>query len=165
MSSAAITGSFCDYKFVKTRGVLQIIVEISVEQQAQAFAALGYPMPGTEIPVAIARLKDSGAALKASERRSASHADAEGSCGVSGSLPPDGKQQAMERARKRAIMHCKDPKFQQWICGLHVLRASEQNAATCLRKTIYGSRSLIATDERCYEAFLELEQEYRRCTE
>ena len=56
MSEAVISGSFADYRLVKSRSVLQLVIEIAVEQQESAFRALGYPMPGTEIPVAVARL-------------------------------------------------------------------------------------------------------------
>src|SRR5689334_3898132 len=57
MSAAAIAGVFSDYKLVRTRSVVQIIVEVPVEQQADVFAALGYPMPGQEIHVAVARMR------------------------------------------------------------------------------------------------------------
>lgn len=53
---AAIKGTFSDYKLIKTRKVIQIIVEVPVEQQAQVFAALGYPMPDSETWVGVARL-------------------------------------------------------------------------------------------------------------
>ena len=53
---AVIKGTFSDYKLIKTRKVIQIIVEVPVEQQAQVFAALGYPMPDSEAWVAVARL-------------------------------------------------------------------------------------------------------------
>lgn len=56
MSAAVIAGSFADYRLVKSRGCLQLVIEVPVEQQGAAFAALGYPLPGTEIPVAVARL-------------------------------------------------------------------------------------------------------------
>ena len=158
MTSAAITGSFCDYKFVKTRGVLQIIVEISVEQQAQAFQALGYPMPGTEIPVAIARLTDE---TFLGRRRASETIPIPPDFKVEAALaPPDAKQQAMQKARTRAIMLCKDPAFQKWL-GTDELMAARYVQTYCCEGE---SRSLIATDEKCYEAFLELEQEYRRCT-
>lgn len=58
---AAIAGSFADYRLIKSRGVLQIVVEVPVERQAEAFAALGYPVPGADIHVAVARLVSSGA--------------------------------------------------------------------------------------------------------
>ncbi len=66
MDKAVIRGTFSDYKLIKTRKVVQIIVEVPVEQQAQVFAALGFPMPDSETWVAVARL-DPEAATPAPE--------------------------------------------------------------------------------------------------
>lgn len=57
MTSAAIAGNYAEFKLVKTRGVFAITIEFAVERTAEVFAALGYPQPGTEIPVAVARLR------------------------------------------------------------------------------------------------------------
>src|SRR6185437_11188093 len=57
MTAAAITATFSDYRLVKSRGVLQLVLELPVERQAQAFEALGFPMPGTDIHVGVARLQ------------------------------------------------------------------------------------------------------------
>lgn len=54
--NAVIQGSFADYRRVKTRSVMQLIIEVPIEQGIQAVGVLGEPVPGTEIPVAIARL-------------------------------------------------------------------------------------------------------------
>jgi len=53
---AAIRATFSQYSMVKTRGVLVLHMEVALEQQADVFAALGYPLPGQETWVAIARL-------------------------------------------------------------------------------------------------------------
>ena len=53
---AAIAGTFTTYKHVPSRGVVQLVIEIPVEAQAAAFAALGYPEPGKSLHVAVARL-------------------------------------------------------------------------------------------------------------
>jgi hypothetical protein len=51
-----ISGTYADLKFIKTRSVAQVVVEIPIEA-ADAFLKLfGAPQPGQEVPVAIARL-------------------------------------------------------------------------------------------------------------
>ena len=58
MTVAAIAGTFCTYRHVPSRGVVQLVVEIAVEHQAAAFEALGYPEPGKSLHVAVARLNN-----------------------------------------------------------------------------------------------------------
>lgn len=59
MTAAAIAGSFANYRLIRSRSVLVVEIEVPVERQAEVFAALGYPLPGVEIPVAVARLSPS----------------------------------------------------------------------------------------------------------
>jgi hypothetical protein len=72
---AAFQGTYADLKFIKTRKVAAITIEIP-QEMAQAFvAAFGTPDPASEIPVAIARLdlsqkpEPEPKALPAPERR------------------------------------------------------------------------------------------------
>ncbi len=53
---AAIAGTFADLKTVKTRSVVQMIIEVPIEHGEQIIAAFGFPRPGDEVPVAVARL-------------------------------------------------------------------------------------------------------------
>lgn len=55
---AAIAGTFADLKSVKTRSVVQLVIEVPIEQAEAVIRAFGYPQPGHEIPVAVARLLD-----------------------------------------------------------------------------------------------------------
>ena len=41
----AIRAAFTEYRMVKTRSALQLIVEVPLEQQADVFNKLGYPLP------------------------------------------------------------------------------------------------------------------------
>lgn len=59
-----ITGTFADLKSVKTRSVVQLIIEAPIEQAEQIVAILGYPQPGKEVPVAVARLNERAATAK-----------------------------------------------------------------------------------------------------
>lgn len=58
---AAFTGTFSDIRSVKTRGVVQLIIELPIEKAAEVIAAWGYPQPASEIPVAVARLSTAAA--------------------------------------------------------------------------------------------------------
>lgn len=52
----AILGSYSDLKVVKTRSVVQVIIEIPLERGAEVTGLLGLPQPNAEIPVAIFRM-------------------------------------------------------------------------------------------------------------
>lgn len=53
---AAIQGDYVDLKFLKSRKVCQIVIEIPIEAGETFVAAFGTPNPATGVPVAIARL-------------------------------------------------------------------------------------------------------------
>lgn len=55
---AVIKAEFTDYRPVKTRKVLQLVFEVPAESQTEVFAALGYPISGTSLWVAIAKLAE-----------------------------------------------------------------------------------------------------------
>ena len=57
MTAAVIHAVFAGYRLIMGRSCLQLHLEIPVERQGEAFAALGYPEPGKQIDVAVARLK------------------------------------------------------------------------------------------------------------
>ncbi len=68
---AAIQGTFADLKTVKTRSVVQMIIEVPIEQGKQVVDAFGFPQPGSEIPVAVARLNPSAAKQEKPTRKPA----------------------------------------------------------------------------------------------
>lgn len=53
---AAIAGVYADLKTVKTRSVCQVIIEIPIEHGKDIVDAFGFPQPGNEVNVAIARI-------------------------------------------------------------------------------------------------------------
>ena len=97
---AAISGTYADFKLVKTRSVAQIVVEVPIERAETIIAAFGFPVPGSEIHLAVARIKP------------------EATKGVhSAGTPTKPKQQWREmKASQQAGMLCNDPDFQDWIC-------------------------------------------------
>ncbi len=68
---AAIQGTFADLKTVKTRSVVQMIIEVPIEQGKQVVDAFGFPQPGSEIPVAVARLNPTAAKQEKPARKPA----------------------------------------------------------------------------------------------
>lgn len=145
---AAISGTFSDYKLIRSRSVLQIVVEVPVERQAEAFAALGYPQPGGDIHVVVARLA------------SFSTGDAAPAVGASRSELGKARYAAapdMEKAALRAVLLAKDPRFQEWSrCPGETDAAAYIRAACGVR-----SRSEIATITPAYRALLVLEERFK----
>lgn len=64
MTDTAISGDYVDLKFIKTRKVCQIVIEIPIEQGETFVRAFGTPAPDTGVPVALARLTSTPAAEK-----------------------------------------------------------------------------------------------------
>jgi hypothetical protein len=52
----AILGTYSDFKLVKTRSVVQVVIEVPIERAKEVTDLLGMPMPGEEIPIGFARL-------------------------------------------------------------------------------------------------------------
>lgn len=101
---AAIAGTFADLKVIKSRSVVQIVVEIPIEDGAAAIEAFGFPQPGAEIAVAVARLNPPLAPGKGSdEQRSAS--------AIAGTKP-------RSRAQMAGSM-CGNRKFQIYLNRVH----------------------------------------------
>lgn len=57
---AAMQGDYTDLKFIKSRKVAVISIEIPIEAATSFVAAFGTPSPATGVPVAIARIDPNG---------------------------------------------------------------------------------------------------------
>lgn len=53
---AAIQGDYVDLRFIKSRKVCQVVIEIPIEAGETFVAAFGTPNPSTGVPVALARI-------------------------------------------------------------------------------------------------------------
>jgi hypothetical protein len=51
-----ILGTYADLKIIKTRSVVQIVVEVPLERGKEVTDLLGLPQPNAEIPVVVARM-------------------------------------------------------------------------------------------------------------
>lgn len=56
MSKGGFLGSYSDLKTVKTRSVVQVVIEVPIERAREVTDLLGWPVPGEEVAVAIARI-------------------------------------------------------------------------------------------------------------
>jgi hypothetical protein len=171
---AAIRATFAQYAMVKTRGVLVLHMEVPLEAQAEVFAALGYPLPGNEVWVGIARLvvaPDAG--VWTAEELAESNAKAEKLSAYFNS-PSANAQRAKaayalaspgEQAVTRAALLAKDARFQEWVSLWRDegTVGDEIEAVQFIRdRCFYGaSRTLIADDPDCLAKFLALEVDYK----
>lgn len=57
MTEAVIKGTYSDFKLIKTRNVVQMIIEVPIEQAQQITTKFGMPQPHEEKWVAVALLK------------------------------------------------------------------------------------------------------------
>ena len=51
-----ILGTYADLKIIKTRGVVQLVVEVPLERGKEVTDLFGLPQPNAEIPVVVARM-------------------------------------------------------------------------------------------------------------
>src|SRR5215472_1628072 len=151
----AILGSYAEWQMIKSRKVLVLKIEVPLEQAEEVLAKLGFPMPDTEIPVAVCRID----ALAASEYRAQQRRSRLSVIGKERYESED----AMKQARDRACAYCRDKQFVAWADRFSkVLHVHDERTA---KEFIYNecgisSRREIATDDAAYSAFLELETEY-----
>lgn len=149
---AAISGCFADYRLVKSRSVLQLVVEVPVERQEEAFAALGYPVPGAEIHVALARLVAFPASPEAPAAPSAR--SEQGRARYAASTE---RQQAVVRAAQ----YPKDKRFREWMAWNGGLGSEEDTIKRIREECDVKSRAELLTNDQAYTAFLHMEGQYR----
>lgn len=130
---AVIQADYCDLKFIKTRKVAQVVLEIPIEQSDAFIAAFGSPRPDLTVPVVIARMNPEQMAK-----------------------PKGGK------LAQRAGILCNEGAFQQFVAERAGITASKDNAAAYLRgRCGVKSRSEIDHDEVAKHKLRNLETEYR----
>lgn len=176
MTAAAIMGSFTEYRMVKTRSTFQLIIEIPIEQQAQAFAALGYPIPGTDIPVAVARMNSPAGKSHQPNMKGVISADGYTVPNQKPSIPPAGELQRQryasmspaEQAVTRAALLPKDERFRAWVdqqlCpGSLTPQSTEATSIRFIQSRCCSgnSRRLIAEVPEYLDRFLAMELEFR----
>lgn len=153
MTNSVLAATFSDFRLVRGRKVAQLILEIPIEQAEAALHLIGMPMPDCERWVAIAPMVGDpnapAVSPPAEQAAPPTHRN----------VPERAPLEGWERDRQRAVMLCKDTRFQAW-CGC----ADEAQTIAHMRAQIGGSRSGIATDHETHRQFLSLETTYRADT-
>ena len=136
----AIRASFADWRPVKSRSVLQLILEVPIEQTEAVLGALGAPLPGKETWVGVALLRDEAAPV----------------------AQPGIIEEGAKAAVTRAAMLCQDKAFQEWFMGPVVPGNAASDTAAFMRTYLcVASRSEIATNPVVLRRFLDLERQYQ----
>lgn len=110
--AAAFRASYADWKLIKTRSVIQIVLEVPIEQADRAYQVLGgMPAPGAEQWCAVARLNEG---VKVAPELPV---EAAGSCGETPDRPhfPRMPVSANRRLAQQAGMLCADPVFRAFL--------------------------------------------------
>lgn len=138
---AAISGTFADFKLIKTRSAAQIIVEVAIEDADRVLTALGgVPQPGKETHVALARLKTPDEA--ADEPR---------------------EFKALKRAQQAGIL-CNEGAFHRWLdveMNLGQIKGTDDAAYGVRRLCGVSSRADLDTIPGAGEKWDSLVVEYR----
>jgi len=158
---AALAATFADYRTVKSRKVLQLILEIPIEKQAEAFLVLGFPMPDNPPWVAVAKLDPK--LMQPNSTGPKNEAASERAKAEYRFKPP------AEQAVVRAARLCTELRFQQWLephCAAKGITSSaqpgEESTADLLRRCIgVKSRAEIASDPAACQRFLSIETAYK----
>jgi hypothetical protein len=115
---AAISGTFSDLKTVKSRSVVQLVIEVPIEQGAAVIEAFGFPQPGAEIHVAVARLVAASTTIEHQPKDE----------------KPRRKFSDMPRWQQSGI-RCNEPAFWKWLIDRHNFGVdTPQEAAEAVRE-------------------------------
>lgn len=180
----AIAATFSDWRTVKSRKALQLIFEVSLEQQADVLTMLGAPLPDEPKWCGIALLNPpAGTPINPSDRKdqptpapsvgqAGHHPDEAPPAGGTRSRSEIGKEHyrnapEMEKALIRAARLSDDERFRAWLTTRYWPQENEAvdeaGAVFSIRNICCdgGSRKLIAEDPACYQRYIELETEFR----
>lgn len=126
---AAIQADFVDTRRIRSRKVLELRFEVPLEHEPHVHEVLGYPMPDSNVPVGIARLRTDRDAPPPAEK-------------------PRKRWDELSRAQQAGI-RCNDPDFMHflsrgrgWVCW------NEEDAAHAVRNECgpIKSRAELDTD-------------------
>ncbi len=148
----AVAGTYSDLKFIKTRGVAQIVIEVPIERAGEVVALLGTPMIGNEVWCAVAR-------LAGPPQQSVGD-------GIPKIPPGPGTREAKPKREwddippsEQAGIACADEGFQKWW------RGDEKYAALSVRDSCgVNSRSKLDTNSVAAERWRDLYARFQRET-
>lgn len=105
MTEAIIQGTYADFKLVRTRSVVQVIVEVPIERAGEVVERLGIPQPGNEQWVSVGLLQEPDGASKDAAPGTKSTAD-----------KPKRDWDDIPPSQQAGIL-CADLHFQIWIAA------------------------------------------------
>ena len=143
-SLAAFQGDYCDLKFIKTRKVAQITIEIPIERAAEFVAAFGAPDSVNGVPVAVARMEKGTPARKETPAR---------------------KNWLDLEPSQQAAMRCNEPDFREWLRCIGYIKwmgdDTPENAARCVRDACQvESRSELNTNRAAGERWRKFDADF-----
>ena len=120
MSTPAIRAAFADWRPVKSRAVLQLVLEVPIEQTKLVLDTLGAPIPGTEKWVGVALLNlEAGIPPPACETK---EEPLPGAAGEAGLPAPSTASASGSRRRfadlplpQQVALRCQDEQFRRWV--------------------------------------------------
>jgi hypothetical protein len=171
----AIQAAFVKLIQVPTRSAYQLVMEVPEEAIDHVLAVLGgAPKTGTHQWVGIAPLKEeengqavgclrSGGSAGGSLHGGNGNGATDNRPSPSESGRPSRRELTEgERLRTRAVLLCRDRRFQEWLCGADPEENMEAETAEALRRELeLDSRSELATNTAAQAKFLALEAQYR----
>ena len=137
MTQAAFKATYSDLRFIKSRKVAQIVLELPLEQADGFIQAFGAPNPASETWCAIARLaiaQDQSVPQKIHKTKSWDEL----------------------RLSQQAAIRCSDETYRHWLCV-----DDEESAKSQVRKACeVDSRAELDTDEAAANRWQAMEEEF-----
>lgn len=137
MTQAAFKATYSDLRFIKSRKVAQIVLELPLEQADGFIQAFGTPNPASETWCAIARLaiaQDKTQPQKINKTKSWDEL----------------------RLSQQAAIRCSDEMYRHWLCV-----DDEESAKAQVRKACeVDSRAELDTDEAAANRWQAMEEEF-----
>ncbi len=155
-SPAAFQATYSDWKLIRSRKVVQVVLEIPLEAAGQAYDVLGgMPNPGAETWCAIAR-------LKGKEGNSNPLTDTPAPASVEAS-PVRARTWAEITPAQQAGIRCNEPAFVQFLASRYRQCVDSTESASQLVRELceVKSRSEIRAGTKSAETWQRIEQTYQ----
>lgn len=151
----AFVGAYADWKLIKTRSVIQIVLEVPVEQADRAYQVLGgMPAPGAETWCAIARLVNDSSKPSIAVDPERMQPDRPHS--------PRKPVAADKKLAQQAGICCNDPVFWRFLTEVYTYApASEPDAAEAVRDLCgIGSRKELIPGSPAASQWMKIESRF-----
>ena len=158
----AVAGTYFDLKFIKTRKVAQMVIEVPIEKAGEIVALFGTPMPDQEVWCAVAPLKGPPVEVPVLSKSVSRRLEASG---LMGTEKPKRKWDDIP-ASEQAGIACADEGFQRWIGSPEgVVRAAELVRERCGVLTRGAFDRVPETAQRWHALYARFQRETGRVAE